>query len=44
VLAGARRRSSKTPHLKCSAGLFEKLVPPHLGIALKQGPDPDAGG
>jgi hypothetical protein len=24
--------------------LFEKLVPPHLGIPLKQGQDPDAGG
>jgi predicted protein tyrosine phosphatase len=25
-------------------GLFEKLVPPHSGIQLKQGQDPDAGG
>jgi predicted protein tyrosine phosphatase len=25
-------------------GLFEKLVPPHLGIPLKPGQDPDAGG
>jgi predicted protein tyrosine phosphatase len=24
--------------------LLEKLVPPHLGIPLKQGQDPDAGG
>jgi predicted protein tyrosine phosphatase len=24
--------------------LFEKLVPPHLGIPLKQGQVPDAGG
>jgi predicted protein tyrosine phosphatase len=25
-------------------GLFERLVPPHLGIRLKQGQDPDVGG